>query len=179
MTRVLYTYDLWLPLVMLMVVTIVGCGGQQTSADKPQENTAPTIDQRSYNLGVIGAFGEMVDVGVKTLALSAALPPDEMDRLVEEAARVAQRNNVEIYREADFLVTDLFPPAITEGKHVLVIYKGETKQAYLDLKARKAQLVASDKYTGKAREDIARQFGTMLSYPEWKIDALIGKNSAK
>lgn len=180
MTRVLSAYDLWLPLAMLVVITIMGCGnGQQMPSENAQENAAPTIDQRSYNLGVIGAFGEMVDVGVKTLALSAALSPEDMDALVEEADRVAKRNNVEIYRENDFLVTDLFPPSITEGKHVLVIYKGETKQAYLDLKARKAQLVASDQYTGEAREEIARRFGEMLSYPEWKINELIGKNSSE
>ena len=178
--RVLDAYDLWLPLSMLVVITIMGCGnGQQKSADNTQGNDAPAIDQRSYNLGAIGAFGEMVDVGVKTLALSAALSPVDMDALVKEAARVAKRNNVEIYRENDFLVTDLFPASITESKHVLVIYKGETRQEYLDLKARKAQLVASNQYTGEAREEIAHRFGEMLSYPEWKIDELIGKNSSE
>jgi hypothetical protein len=101
-----------------------------------------------------------------------------MDAIVEEAARIAKRNNVEIYRENDFLVTDLFPASITEGKHVLVIYKGETRQEYLDLKIRKGQLVASNQYTGEAREEIAHQFGAMLSYPEWKIDSLISNNSS-
>jgi len=118
----------------------------------------------------------MVNVGVKKLALSAALSPEDMDALIKEATRVAKRNNVEIYRENDFLVTDLFPASITDGKHVLVIYKGETKQEYLDLKIRKAQLVASNQYTGQAREEIARRLGAMLSYPEWKINELISNN---
>ena len=120
----------------------------------------------------------MVDSGVKKLALSAALSPENMDALTEEAVRIAKRNNVEIYRENDFLVTDLFPASITEGKHVMVIYTGETKQEYLDLKIRKRQLVVSNQYAGEAREEIAHRFGAMLSYPEWKIDELISNNSS-
>ena len=156
-------------LSMFVVITIMGCGNSQG-------NATLDIDQRSYNLGGIGAFGEMVNVGVKKLALSAALSPEDMDALIKEATRVAKRNNVEIYRENDFLVTDLFPASITDGKHVLVIYKGETKQEYLDLKIRKAQLVASNQYTGQSREEIARRLGAMLSYPEWKINELISNN---
>jgi uncharacterized protein YegL len=143
------------------------------------ENFVPSIDDRSYKLGGIGAFGEMVNVGIKKLALSAALSPEDMDALIEEAVRVAKRNNVEIYREKDFLVTDLFPTSVTDGKHVLVIYKGETKQEYLDLKIKKAKLVASNQYTGQAREEIAQQFGAMLSYPKWKIDELINSNNSE
>ena len=156
-------------LSMFVVITIMGCGNSQ-------KNATLDIDQRSYNLGGIGAFGEMVNIGVKKMALSAALPPEDMDALIEEATRVAKRNNVEVYRENDFLVTDLFPASITNGKHVLVIYKGETKQKYLDLKNRKSRLVASNQYTGQAREEIARRLGAMLSYPEWKINELISHN---
>ena len=169
--RLLHANDFWIPLSTLVVITMMGCNSQG--------NAALGIDQRSYNLGGIGAFGEMVDLGVKKLALSAALSPEDMDALIEEAAHIAKRNNVEIYRENDFLVTDLFPASITEGKHVMVIYKGETKQEYLDLKIRKRQLVASNQYASEAREEIARRFGAMLSYPEWKIDELISNNSSE
>ena len=166
--RLLHANDFWVPLSILLVITMMRCNSQG--------NAALDIDQRSYNLGGIGAFGEMVDSGVKKLALSAALSPENMDALTEEAVRIAKRNNVEIYRENDFLVTDLFPASITEGKHVMVIYKGETKQEYLDLKIRKRQLVVSNQYAGEAREEIARRFGAMLSYPEWKINQLISHN---
>ena len=168
--RLLHASNFCIPLSTLVVITMMGCNSQG--------NAALDIDQRSYNLGGIGAFGEMVDSGVKKLALSAALSPENMDALTEEAVRIAKRNNVEIYRENDFLVTDLFPASITEGKHVMVIYKGETKQEYLDLKIRKRQLVVSNQYAGEAREEIARRFGAMLSYPEWKIDELISNNSS-
>jgi hypothetical protein len=46
------------------------------------------------------------------------------------------------------------------------------------LKRDRAQLVKSGTYTGKAREEIARRLGRLLSYPEPSIDALIKKNAA-
>ena len=165
--------------ITLFVFAVTACNSQQTPMNAIPEHSAPSIDDRSYKLGGIGAFGEMVNVGIKKLALSAALSPEDMDALIEEAIRVAKRNNVEIYREQDFLVTDLFPASVTDGKHVLVIYKGNTKQEYLDLKIKKAKLVESNQYTGQAREDIARQFGSMLSYPKWKIDELISNNNSE
>ncbi|MBH18425.1 MAG: hypothetical protein CMD91_02550 [Gammaproteobacteria bacterium] len=165
--------------ITLFVFAVTACNSQQPPMNAIPENSVPSIDDRSYKLGGIGAFGEMVNVGIKKLALSAALSPEDMDALIEEATRVAKRNNVEIYREKDFLVTDLFPASVTDGKHVLVIYKGETKQEYLDLKIKKAKLVASNQYTGLAREEIARQFGAMLSYPKWKINELINNNNSE
>ena len=48
---------------------------------KKQSNMNNQIDQRSYRLGGLSTFAEMVRVGVKTLALSAAVTPEEMDAL--------------------------------------------------------------------------------------------------
>ena len=41
----------------------------------------------------------MVHVGLKKLALSAPMAPEEMDELTDEAQRVAELNQVELYRE--------------------------------------------------------------------------------
>lgn len=129
------------------------------------------IDRRSYNLGGIGAFAEMVGAGVKELALSSPLPPDEMDGLVDAAEEIAARNGVRIYREDDFMVTDLFSAELTDGMDVLFIYKGDTLAKYMALKTKKAELIASGRYVGDEREGIARSFGRLLSYPKEKIDA--------
>lgn len=134
------------------------------------------IDRRSYNLGIIAGFAEVVGAGVKQLALSAPLPPEEMDALIEEAERIAARNNVEIYCEDDLLVTELFPAELTEGKHVLLIYKGRTLEKYLQLKAEKRRLEQAGEYQGRAREEVARKFGRLLSYPKEKIDELLKGN---
>jgi hypothetical protein len=162
-------------LLSVTVLTMVGC--TQDTEPASSAGTA-SIDRRSYRLGGIGAFAEMVGAGVKRLALSAPMDPVEMDALIEDATRIAADNGAEVYRENDFLVTDLFPAALTEGKHVLLIYRGTTKQEYLDLKARKSQLVGAGEYVGQSRVAVARRFGDLLSYSDHKIDALLaGRDS--
>ena len=96
---------------------------------------------------------------------------------MEDALIVARRNGVEMWRETDFLVTDLYPADIAEGKHVLLIYRGDTLDRYLAIKRDKAALLAAGKYEGAAREDIARRFGRLLSYPEPVIDELLSRHA--
>ena len=139
--------------------------------------TMPKIDQRSYQLGVMGGFAEVVKLGIKQLALSEVMSPEEMDDIMDDALVVAKRNGVEMWRETDFLVTDLYPADVAEGKHVLLIYKGDTLDQYLAVKADKAALVAVGEYEGEAREEIARRFGRLLSYPESVIDDLLERQS--
>ncbi len=138
---------------------------------------AQNIDQRSYNLGIMGGFAEVVRLGVKKLALSEVMSPEEMDDVMDDAQIIAERNAVMIWRETDFLVTDLYPADVAAGKHVLLIYTGDTLDEYLALKTDKAALVAGNQYKGQAREDIARRFGKLLSYPDSVIDDLLDKQS--
>jgi len=137
----------------------------------------PKIDQRSYQLGVMGGFAEVVKLGVKQLALSEVMTPEEMDGVMDDAMIIAERNQVQMWREADFLVTDLYPADVAEGKHVLLIYTGDTLDRYLAIKADQAGLVAAGEYEGDAREEIARRFGRLLSYPEAVIDELLERQS--
>jgi hypothetical protein len=136
------------------------------------------IDQRSFRLGTFTAFCEIVSLGIKQMALSAAATSDEMDELINEANHIAEQHDVEIYREEDFLVTDLFPESATQDKHVLVIYQNSTLERYFSLKEQKAELVKSGAYSGAARRDIAWRLGKLLSYPDEKIAALIEQNSS-
>jgi hypothetical protein len=133
------------------------------------------VDARSYNLGIIGGFAEVVRLGVKTLALSEVMSPEVMDDILPDAEVVAARNGVLLYREPDLLVTDLYPADVALGKHVLLIYTGDTLQRYLALKAHKAELVAGGRYNGEERTAVARRFGQLLSYPDAVIDELISK----
>ena len=136
------------------------------------------VDERSYNLGIVGGFAEVVRLGVKELALSEVLTPVEMDDILPDAQIVAERNSVLLYREVDLLVTDLYPADVALGKDVLLIYTGDTLEKYLALKAAKRKLVADGHYKGKARIEIARRFGRLLSYPMPVIDELIMKQKA-
>ncbi len=152
---------------LLLLIMSIGAAAQESS--EMERN----IDQRSFRLGGIASFAEMVRVGVKTLALSAATSPEEMDALVDEANRIAREEQVMIYREAELIVTDLFPADVAVGKHVLLIYKGTTLDDYLALKQQKAELVESGNYQGESRKEIARKFGKLLSYPDSIIEEKI------
>jgi len=154
--------------VLYLLLLISNGAAAQESSDMERD-----IDQRSFRLGGIASFAEMVRVGVKTLALSAATTPEEMDALVDEAKRIADEEQVMIYRENELIVTDLFPADVAVGKHVLLIYKGSTLEDYLDLKRQKAELVQSGNYTGESRKEIARTFGKLLSYPDSMIEEKI------
>ena len=124
------------------------------------------VDERSYNLGIIGGFAEVVYRGVKTLALSEVMDPATMDDILPDAEIVAKRNNVELYRETDLIVTDLFPADVAAGKHVLLIYTGDTLDRYMAIKDDKDRLVAHNEYQGEKRREIAMRFGRLLSYPD-------------
>ncbi len=162
--------------IVLALVTLIGCSTAQAPAPEPSEQQEPTIDERSYQLGVIGGFAEVVGVGVKRLALSSALSPDDMDALIDEAEKIIARNNAKAYRDNDFLVTDLFPVEVTEGKHVILIYNDPVLEEYNALKARKQMLIDEGAYEGAARKDIARGMGRLLSYPEERIERMLSES---
>tara|TARA_B100000676_G_scaffold252361_1_gene257741 strand:+ start:226 stop:507 length:282 start_codon:yes stop_codon:yes gene_type:complete len=82
-------------------------------------------------------------------------------------------DRVEIWRETDFLVTGLYPADVAESKHVLFIYTGDTLDKYLTLKDDKETLIEPGNYEGEEREEIARRFGHLLSYPEAVIEDLL------
>jgi hypothetical protein len=145
------------------------------SAQPPAATADWKLDPLSYAIGNFSTFAEMVSIGLKKMALSQALPAAEMDRLEAEVLRIAEERDVLVYREAGFLVTDLFPPSATEGKEVLLIYRGDTLKEYLALKKRKADLVAAGNYGEKAQLEMAWAVGKLLSYPDAKIEQLLSK----
>ena len=111
------------------------------------------------------------------MALSEVMSPAEMDAMMDDALVIARRNEVQMWRESDLIVTDLYPADVALGKDVLLIYIGDTLDEFLALKKEKAALVAAGNYRGEAREEIARRFGRLLSYPENIIDDLIEKQT--
>ena len=132
------------------------------------------VDLISYQLGKIFTFSEIIGAGVKDLALSPPLVPDEMNQLIGAAEEIAREFNISIYLEKDILTTDLFDEAFTKGKQVLLIYKDpRIKERYLALKARKAGLVDDGTYHGEMRKEIAREMGRLLSYEEDHIEQML------
>ena len=128
------------------------------------------IDQRSFHLGVIFAFAEMVAIDVKKMAFSLPFLPEEYDRLAKDAKKIARGEGVKMKLEKRILATDLFPEEFTRGKWVFIIYKyPEVLKSYLQLKSKKEQLIKENNYKGKERKAIAVGLGKLLSY---KMDAI-------
>lgn len=136
-----------------------------------------TTNDYAYQLGTVSGFAELVNAGVKQLALSSVMTKAEMDAFLPLAQEAAAKYNVEIYREFDLLVTDLFPADVAKDKEVLILFQGLTKDAYVKLKADKAAYESDGNYDLTERQDIARRFGRMLSYTPQKINKLLSENT--
>lgn len=132
------------------------------------------LDLPSFQLGKMYVFSEIVQAGVKKMALSPPLSPKDMEDIMDGASEIADEFNVHLYLDKDLLTTDLFDEKFTIGKHVLLIYKNPgVKDAYLALKAEKQKLVDADHYEGEARKNIAREMGRLLSYQEDFIENIL------
>jgi len=126
---------------------------------------AHPIDQRSFQLGVLFAFSEMVAADLKKMALSLPFLPKDYVPLVKDAKKITRKWGVKTKLEKRLLTTDLFPEEFTRGKWVLIIYKSpEVLKTYLYLKSKKEQLLKEDNYKGRGREAIAVGLGELLSY---------------
>ncbi|MCK0109571.1 VOC family protein [Flavobacteriaceae bacterium S0825] len=136
------------------------------------------IDKYSYNLGVIGAFSELVNSGTKQLALSATLTSEDMNAFIDDAKNKASEHDVSIYRESDLIVTNLFPADIAKDLDVLLLFQGTTLDEYLALKEDVVKHKSEGTYNLEAQLDISRRFGRMLSYSPRKINKLISQNTS-
>lgn len=130
-----------------------------------------------YELGTVSGFAELVNSGVKRLALSSPMSPEEMDSFLPLAQKEAEKYGVQIYRESKLITTSLFPENVASGKDVLLLYQGTVLREYEQLKADKAALLEKKEYEGKNREEIARRFGRLLSYTPQGINKLLASNT--
>ena len=74
--------------VLLIAVTAMSISmpGQAQSPDQDQAADWK-LDPLSYAIGNFSTFAEIVNIGLKKMALSQALPAGEMDRLEREIGR--------------------------------------------------------------------------------------------
>ena len=128
------------------------------------------IDTRSFQLGMINCFAEMVAAGVKPLAISPPLRPDEYEALKEASEAIVRGSGIQSQLETSLLVTDLQSPEFTAGKWSILYFENDaTLRAYLDLKDRKSALEEAGTYTVEARHEISRAFMKLLGYPDTTI----------
>lgn len=125
-------------------------------------------------MGMINCFAEMVAAGVKRLALSPPLSPEEYEKLRGASEAITEGSGIHSYLEESLLVTHLQSPEFTLGKWSILYYGDEeTLDAYLSLKRRREGLEANDALTSEAMEGISREFMGLLSYPEKIIEEKI------
>ncbi|MFY0591491.1 VOC family protein [Roseivirga sp.] len=137
-----------------------------------------TPDNIEHELGVVAAFSELVNAGVKDLALSSTMTPAEMERFYPLAKEAAAKHGVSVARESDLIKTALFPEDIAAGKEVLLLFQGNTKYAYDQIKKDQLELIKENAYDEAEQHEIARRFGRLLSYTPRKINKLIAENTA-
>ncbi len=134
------------------------------------------LDRRSYNLGMIYAFAEVVGSGVKRLGLSPPLTEEEYESVIDDTRLIADEYGVTLHTDRDFLETLLFNPEYTRGRIVIHLAdSGETLDEYLRLKERKRRLEEAGELTRAKEEEIARGLGALLSYSEEAIERLLEK----
>jgi hypothetical protein len=134
------------------------------------------LDRRSYNLGMIYAFAEVVGSGVKRLGLSPPLTEEEYESVIDDTRLIADEYGVTLHTDRDFLETLLFNPEYTRGRIVIHLAdSGETLDEYLRLKERKRRLEEAGELTRAKAEEIARGLGALLSYSEEAIERLLEK----
>ena len=124
------------------------------------------IDHFSFQLGMINCFAEMVACGVKQLAISPPLSPEQYDIIAPCSDKIVNGFGIESYLENSLLVTTLQSPEFTRNRCSILYYKKKkTLDAYHALKEKQSRLIESDRYDAGARKEVSIAFMELLSYP--------------
>ena len=136
------------------------------------------IDTYSFQLGMINCFVEMVACGVKTMAISPPLTPDEYSRIEAASDKIVREFGMHSHLEKSLLITDLQSESFTRNKWAVLYFRdGATLDAYLALKTRQSELIESGKYDEQARKAVSRDFMQLLSYPDDVIETKLSQDT--
>ncbi len=134
------------------------------------------IDWRSYQLGVIAAFAEVVDNGCKRLALSSPMTGEQFDSVIEDIREIAAKRDLILYVDDDFLETILFDHEPIRGKTVIhIVAEQATVDEYLGLKEKKRGHAEAGTLTDDVEHEVAWGLGRLLSYDDDSIKRLLEK----
>ena len=140
--------------------------------------TLQKIDRISFQLGMINCFAEMVACGVKKLAISPPLTPEDYKKIRPASDEIVRGFGIRSFLEKSLLITGLQSEDFTKGKWSILYYRtDEVLQSYLDLKAMKKQLEDEGGYDDDSRNFISRKFMQLLSYPEDVIDSKLASSA--
>jgi len=135
------------------------------------------IDRISFQLGMINCFVEMVACGVKKLALSPPISPEDYETIAKASEEIVEGFGIKSYLEKSLLITYLQTEEFTKGKWSILYYEDDDVfEAYMELKEKKQRLERSGQYDRNARKEISREFMMLLSYPDEKIQEKLLKD---
>jgi len=147
------------------ILTLVLLALTLSSCENPDDRALRAFD----------VYCEMVANGAKPLALHYPMEPNEVDKLWQKFQQRAEKHSVQVFKEENFPKTLLFPIEATQGKSVVIIYKGDRLIQYEQFKS---DLAA---YKGKNAEQLeafARRFGRLLGYSSQGINDLLQMNTS-
>jgi hypothetical protein len=116
----------------------------------------------------------MVANDAKPIAFHYPMEKNEVDALWTEFESIAQGFDVRLYREEQLPKTLLFPTEASEGKSVVIIYRNDRLEQYLQWKADTNKHSEGD---FKTQEALARRLGRLLGYSPQGINTLLRSNS--
>ncbi|WP_300459370.1 hypothetical protein [Desulfobacula sp.] len=129
------------------------------------------IDRCSFEIGMINCFVEMVACGVKRLALSPPLSPEDYERIKPWSEKIVAGFGMKSWLEKRLIATALQSDAFIAGKWVILYYKtDDVLDSYKALKEKRALLDTGKGPEQHALTAISREFMQLLSYPEQVID---------
>jgi hypothetical protein len=135
-----------------------------------------TIDRISFQLGMINCFAEMVSCGVKKLAISPPLAPQDYDQIKKFSDDIVKGFGIQSYLEKSLLITDLQAEEFTRGKWSILYYKdNDVLHSYLAIKEKKKKLEENGELDSKAQKEISLQFMRLLSYSDSAIEEKLAK----
>lgn len=138
------------------------------------------LDKISFEIGMINCFVEMVACGVKQLAISPPIDPENFEIISKVSEKIVNGFGIRSYLEKSLLITDLQSAEFTKRKwSILYFEKDEVLQKYFHLKQKKQKLEALGKYDSLARKKISREFMRLLSYPKEIIEEKLSQKTPK
>jgi len=131
------------------------------------------LDRRSYEIGMINSFIEIVACGVKPLAISPPIAPEDLPLMEEASKTLSEGFGTKYCVVESLMITDIQSAEFTKGKNSILYYKDdEVIRRYHEMDRQIAELTAEGKYSGKIRRDLSIEFGQMLGYP---MDVILHK----
>ena len=137
----------------------------------PKTKLKLSVDRISFQLGMINCFVEMVACGVKKLALSPPLKPEDYQTIRAASESMVKGFGIRSYLEKNLMITSLQSEEFTRNKWSVLYYKDEKiLETYFGLKNRQQERMNRGMYNDEAKQDISRQFMQLLSYPDDVIE---------